>query len=126
MITMRMVKFEDCEYEDFYKKRLLILRDIPYALLNAEYLKEDKIAYFYFWDSDYVPEAWKPWIVRPTNVNSDKEGVSEEYASSQGILNLNVTQEEYEAFVKAWEKKTGKKYVRTKIISPDEEEATMD
>ena len=45
--------------------RLQVLRTTPYALLNAEYLKEEKTGYLYFWDSDYIPKEWEQWIVRP-------------------------------------------------------------
>lgn len=45
--------------------RLQVLRTTPYALINSEYLKEERIGYLYFWDSDYIPQEWDQWIVRP-------------------------------------------------------------
>lgn len=76
---MRMVKREECSYEEFYQMRLQVLRQTPYGLLNTEYLKEDKVAFFYFWDSDYIPKDWEQWVIRPVSKNSKEAGVSEEH-----------------------------------------------
>ena len=76
---MRMLKRENCSYEDWYAMRLEVLRKTPFALINSEYLKEDKIGFLYFWDSDYIPKKWDGYIVRPVSKNSKQMGVSEEH-----------------------------------------------
>ena len=76
---MRMLERKNCSYEDWYAMRLQVLRNTPYALLNAEYLKEERIGYLYFWDSDYIPAEWEQWIVRPKKTASDQPAISETY-----------------------------------------------
>ena len=62
---MRMIKIPNCEYALFYAIRLEILRKADFALFQTEYLKEDKIAFFHFWDTAYIPEELKTFIVKP-------------------------------------------------------------
>ena len=62
---MRMLKIPNCDYEIFYAIRKEILRKVPFALINSEYLKEDKLAFYYFWDTDYIPEELEAFIVKP-------------------------------------------------------------
>ena len=76
---MRMLKREDCSYEDWYAMRLRVLREAPYGLLNSEYLKEERIGFLYFWDSDYIPKDWEKWVTRSVSKKTEKSDVSEEY-----------------------------------------------
>lgn len=62
---MRLIEIPNCDYQTFYAIRLEILRKVPHSLLNSEYLKEDSIAYFYLWDSDYIPEVLMKYRVQP-------------------------------------------------------------
>ncbi len=62
---MRLIKIENCDYQTFYAIRLEIIRKVAWALLNSEYLKEDSIALFYFWDSDYIPDVLMKYRVQP-------------------------------------------------------------
>ena len=77
---MRMITIPDCEYEKFNSMRQQVLDTTPYGLLNDIYDSKNKIGYLYFWDTDYIPDEWEQYIVRPINVKSDKDGVSEEHA----------------------------------------------
>ena len=76
---MRMVGKKGT-YEEFQKMRQLVLDTHPYALLNDVYDQKNSMIYLYFWDSDYIPEEWEEYILRPINTKSEKEGVSEEYS----------------------------------------------
>jgi len=46
-----------------------ILKTVPFALLNAEY--NDGVGFFYFWDSDYIPDILKQFIVNPPSNRED-------------------------------------------------------
>lgn len=78
---MRMVKVNDCSYEQFVELRQEILDTAPYGLINDIYDSKNKIAYLYFWDSDYIPADWEKlgWVVRPISKKSTTKGVSEEH-----------------------------------------------
>lgn len=76
---MRMVKREDCTYEQFRKMRQQILDTAPFGLINDIYDEKNRIAYLYFWDSDYIPKEWEQWVVRPVSKKSTTEKVGEEY-----------------------------------------------
>lgn len=62
---MRMVKIPNCSYELFCAIRLEILKKVPLALINSEYLGEEKLGFFYFGDTDYIPIEMKEFIVKP-------------------------------------------------------------
>jgi len=55
-----------------------ILRTVPFALLNAEY--NDGVGFFYFWDSDYIPEALKHLIVNPPSNREDIKAMNKRIA----------------------------------------------
>ena len=76
---MRMVKRTNATYEDFVDMRQQILDTAPFGLINDIYDRKNMIAYLYFWDSDYIPEEWEEWIVRPVSTKSNKKGISEEH-----------------------------------------------
>ena len=62
---MRMVKLTECSYELFEQLRDVILDHVPFAMINDIYHKKRETAYFYFWDSDYIPKQLHPFIVQP-------------------------------------------------------------
>lgn len=62
---MRMVSKKG-SYEEFQKMRQWVLDNCPYALLNDVYDAKNNMIYLYFWDSDYIPEKWDSYVVRPT------------------------------------------------------------
>ena len=53
--------------------------EFPHGVYNQRYNPRLEIATIQFWDSDYIPEEWEQWVVRPKSFKSDIEGVSEEY-----------------------------------------------
>lgn len=75
---MRMVS-RKCSYEEFAKMRQQVLDTTPYGLINDIYDSKNNVAYLYFWDSDYIPEGWEEWVIRPVSRKSTKPGVSEEH-----------------------------------------------
>lgn len=74
-----MVKIPCNSEATFNLMRERALRDFPYGLLNSEFSEEQKIAFLYFWDTDYIPPEWEEYIVRPVTKVSDQKGVSEEH-----------------------------------------------
>ena len=55
---MRLVIIEKCSYERFswLRDNLISNNQSMYGLISAEYAKDVKIARFWFWDADYIPE----------------------------------------------------------------------
>ena len=74
---MRMIKIEDCSKEQFEKIKLAICDVIPYALINSEFVfnstEHPPFAIFNFWDSDYIPEKLKKYIMQPPLSRENKE-----------------------------------------------------
>ncbi|MHA1382338.1 MAG: hypothetical protein ACTSR3_01130 [Candidatus Helarchaeota archaeon] len=68
---MKLVKIENCGHELYARILGILLKEIPFALINQAY--NNTIAYFMFWDSAYVPEELKKYIVEipenPEKVN---------------------------------------------------------
>ena len=62
---MRLIKITECSYEVFNEIRDEILDKVPFALINDIYHSKREIGYFYFWDSDYIPEALMRFRVQP-------------------------------------------------------------
>lgn len=62
---MRIIKIPNCPYNVYYEIRTEILKKVPFALLNSEYLSDDAVAFFYFWDSDYIPEELMKYRIQP-------------------------------------------------------------
>jgi len=60
---MRLVKIPNLEYEDFAEIRRQILDHTDFSLVNTEYERDLKRGFFFFWDSDYIPEMLKPFKV---------------------------------------------------------------
>lgn len=87
---MRMVKRTDCTYEEFEAMRQAILDKAPYGLINDIYDKKNRIAYLYFWDSDYIPSHWEQWVVRPISKKSQITGVSEEHEKPQDKVEAKI------------------------------------
>ena len=61
---MRLLKMK-VSYEKFGRIRGAILQHIPFALINDTYDPETGIAYFNFWDTEYIPKQLKQFIVQP-------------------------------------------------------------
>ncbi len=78
---MRMLR-RCTSYEVFQAMRQRILEECPFALINDVYDSKNGIAYLSLWDSDYFPEEWEEWIIRPKSTASEKPGVSEEYSKT--------------------------------------------
>jgi len=75
---MRLVKIENCSYEKYNAIRNAIYQNIPFALINNEYSKELRTAYFNFWDSDYIPEQLRKHIVQPPADRENTEKMLQE------------------------------------------------
>jgi hypothetical protein len=61
---MRYILVADCDYEQFEK-----IRDdciLLHGFITGDYSKKLKLAKFWFWDSDYIPEQYRKYIVAPS------------------------------------------------------------
>lgn len=62
---MRLLKIPNLDYAGFEAIRWAIYKHIPFAIINDTYLAKQKIGYFNFWDTEYIPLKLKPFIVQP-------------------------------------------------------------
>ena len=74
---MRLVKIPECTYEQYTKIRDTIMDIIPFAIINQDYSLKSKTAIFNFWDSDYIPQDLKKYIVQPPLSRENKELLKE-------------------------------------------------
>lgn len=70
---MRLVKIRPCSYEKFSKIRDVIYETVPFAIINQGYSSELSMAIFNFWDTDYIPEPLKKYIVQPPLSRENKD-----------------------------------------------------
>ena len=74
---MRLVKIPHCEYARFEQIRDAIDSVIPFAVIDIRYSPKLKQAIINFWDSDYIPEEMKPYIVQPPLSRENKDKLNE-------------------------------------------------
>jgi len=74
---MRTIKLKDCSYERYNAIRNAIIEVIPFALLNQGYSADLKEGFFNFWDSDYIPDELKEFILQPPLSRENKELLKE-------------------------------------------------
>lgn len=70
---MRMLKIPELPYEQYREITDKILEIIPFALINAEYSKELKAGFFYFWDVLYIPECLREYMFIPPKTHENVE-----------------------------------------------------
>ena len=79
---MRMVR-KYGSYDEFVSMRQWVLDNCAHALINDIYDKKNGVIYLYFWDSDYIPQDWHKYVVRPIATMSEETGVSEVYSKQK-------------------------------------------
>lgn len=62
---MRTIRIPNCDYETYSKIMNEIMSKVPFAVINADYRPELKLANINFWDSDYIPEKLRLYILNP-------------------------------------------------------------
>lgn len=77
---MRLIKIPNLEYKDFETIRDTIDTIIPFAVIDVRYNPHLKLGIFNFWDSDYIPEELKGFIVQPPLSRENKAKMSTELA----------------------------------------------
>lgn len=72
---MRLIIIEDISVQKYYKIRNAIFEIIPFALINSEYINSmnQNNGYFYFWDTEYIPECLRHLAVRPPKTHENVE-----------------------------------------------------
>lgn len=84
---MRTIKIPFCSYEIYEGMRDVIIKNVPFALINDMYSKKEQIAVFNLWDSDYIPDELKDFIMQPPLSRENKEKMSIELSSFSMQLN---------------------------------------
>lgn len=59
---MRLVKIENLEYTAYEFIADKIYEKTPFALVSAQYRPKLRTGFFFFWDSDYIPDSLKIFI----------------------------------------------------------------
>ena len=62
---MRTIRIPNCEYPIYNAIMNEIMSKVPYAVLNADYRKDLKVANINFWDSDYIPPQLAHFQLNP-------------------------------------------------------------
>lgn len=75
---MRLVKLQPCTYSQYETIRDVIYRNIPFAVINIDFSAAEEMAIFNFWDSDYIPDELKPFIMQPPLSRENKAKMSKE------------------------------------------------
>lgn len=75
---MRLCKIPNLSYEDFEKIRDVIYSNVPFALIHVGYSPKLKVGIFNFWDSDYIPDEMKKYILQPPLSRENKEKMTKE------------------------------------------------
>ncbi len=70
---MRMLEIPKLEYEQYREILDSILKNIPWALVNAEFSKELEAGFFYFWDVSYIPESLMRYAKFPPKTHENVE-----------------------------------------------------
>jgi len=86
-MEMRLVKIPNCEYKDFEKIRDVIYANVPFAVIHVGYSASLKLAIFNFWDSDYIAEELKPYIMQPPLSRENKAKMTAELAAVMKMIN---------------------------------------
>ncbi len=84
---MRTINIPFCSYEIYEGIRDIIIKNVPFALINDMYSKKEQIAVFNLWDSDYIPDELKDFIMQPPLSRENKDKMSKELALFSMHLN---------------------------------------
>lgn len=77
---MRLIKIPNLEYKEFEALRDIIYTYIPFAILYIGYSPKLKLGVFHFFDSDYIAEELKKYILQPPLNKETVEKMSKELA----------------------------------------------
>lgn len=62
---MRQVIVPELSYEDYESLVDQLYSTIPFAIISAQYRKNLKKGFIFFWDFEYIPENLQKYITRP-------------------------------------------------------------
>lgn len=83
---MRTISIPFCSYEIYEAMRDVIIKNVPFSVINDMYSKKKQIAVFNLWDSDYIPDELTEFILQPPLSRENKAKMSSELASLSGQL----------------------------------------
>lgn len=78
---MRLVKIPDLEYKDYEVIRDTIDSNIPFAIIDMRYSPKLKVGIFNFWDSNYIPDEMKQFIMQPPLSRENKAKMTTDLAN---------------------------------------------
>lgn len=84
---MRIVKIM-CSYELYERICDILYTHIPFSIINDKYHAKRQWAFFYFWDSDYIPTALLPFVIQPPFDKESIDGIVNELKLGQEFLEL--------------------------------------
>lgn len=76
MKTIRLVKIPNMSEDEYNRIIDAIDETIPFAVVDARYNPRLKAGIFNFWDTDYIPEELKKFIVQPPLSRENREKMS--------------------------------------------------
>ena len=75
---MRLIRIENISEQKFEKIFAVIVKHIPFSLVNQGYSYVTRTGFFNFWDSDYIPESLRKYIVQPPLSRENREAMNNE------------------------------------------------
>jgi len=78
---MRLCKIPNLDYKQFEAIRDVLYSNVPFALIHVGYSPILKVGIFNFWDSDYIPDEMKQYIMQPPLSRENKEKMTKELAN---------------------------------------------
>jgi len=69
---MRLIVIDNSDYNSYEILRDKLYKEIPYAIVHIGYSKLLKRIVINFWDSDYIPNDLKKYILKPSNKSVKK------------------------------------------------------
>ena len=87
---MRTIRIEGIEYKVYAKIRQVLFKTVPFAIINNDYDPEGKVCIVNFWDSDYIPDELKKYILQPPLSRENKEELSKGLSDLADEIDLSI------------------------------------
>ena len=80
---MRTLVRRKCSYDAYAVMMDYIDKEVPFGIYEARYNPREKLAIIGFWDSDYIPQIWEKWVVRPVSVSDQGSDAGEIFVKGE-------------------------------------------
>jgi hypothetical protein len=75
-----------CTYAQFEQLRDAIYKTIPFAVIHVGYSPKLGVGIFNFWDSDYIPDELKPYILQSPLSRENKDKLTADLAEVMKLI----------------------------------------